>query len=173
MVIAESTDTPDSPGPTAFSCYVFDQHGRLLVTRLTSEEGTRTGFWTGSCYGHPLAGQSLHQAVVCNLNQTLGLLPRGVRLLLPGFIYSDQEGDVVRHELCPIFACRVMLPAFDTVETADRSWWSWENFVAAAAVTNSRIAPSARLQAAQLDDGGDISRYLRDTDEQPTAREVP
>jgi len=55
----ETVHHRDTPLPLAFSCYLLDPAGRVLVTRLSHDKRTFPGVRTNSCCGHPSPGEGM------------------------------------------------------------------------------------------------------------------
>ena len=126
-VAKREVHTPRTPLHLAFSCYVVDRRGRVLLTRRASSKTTWPGVWTNACCGHPQDGESLRAAVTRRLGEELGLRPTRMAVLLPDFAYRAQMTDgTVEHELCPVLVAEVddaPVPAEDEVD--DVAWVAW------------------------------------------------
>ena len=143
---------PHTPRHLAFSCYGFDDAGRVLVTRRAADKLAFPLVWTGTCCGHPGPGEDPAGAVHRRLRDELGLGARDLTLVLPDFSYRASDGRVEENELCPVYVCRVdgdPVPAPDEVDAW--VWWDWDAFLAAASVPDSILSPWARLQAPLVD----------------------
>jgi isopentenyl-diphosphate delta-isomerase len=150
-----------TPYHLAFSCYVFDHTGRLLVTRRALDKATWPGVWTNSCCGHPGPGEEPRDAVVRRLAQELGLEPQDLMLALPDFSYRASFGGVEEYELCPVFLARSDAePRLDPTEVAEAVWRSWPEFVTAASAPGSEISPWAQEQVRALVAGGHVEAFL-------------
>ena len=103
--------TDKTPLHLAFSCYVVDPEGRVLVSRRALSKRTFPGVWTNSMCGHPGPGESPEEALVRRGFEELGMKPEdftAVECVLPDFEYraTDSAG-VVEWEVCPVFVARV------------------------------------------------------------------
>jgi isopentenyl-diphosphate delta-isomerase len=146
------TDT--TPLHLAFSLYLFDTAGRVLITRRALGKKTWPGVWTNTCCGHPAPGESLDEAVRRRLPQELGVDVQDLRTVLPDFAYvaTDASG-IVENEVCPVFAGRLhpdaqVMP--NTEEVMDWSWTPWEQLVAAVSATPFVFSPWAVAQVREL-----------------------
>ncbi len=158
--------TADTPLHLAFSCYVTDGAGSLLMTRRAVTKRTWPGVWTNTACGHPAPGEDAADAVVRRVRQELGLELRELRLALPDFAYraTDATG-IVENEVCPVFTAVVdgrsrgaagaagavaPAPTPDPSEVEEWRWVRWEQAAQLAATAPWLISPWSALQLAQL-----------------------
>ncbi|MGN6575915.1 MAG: isopentenyl-diphosphate Delta-isomerase [Nocardioides sp.] len=119
-----------TPLHLAFSCYVFDGDGRLLLTRRALHKPTWPGVWTNSFCGHPAPGEDMVAAVRRRATQELGATLTSLELVLPRFRYQATMANGVReNELCPVFVATTAEPVRpDPAEVDDTEWVAWETF---------------------------------------------
>ena len=157
-----------TPLHLAFSCYVVDPDGRVLVTTRAHDKASFPGVVTNSACGHPRPGEPLadavHRRVRHELGLDLGLQVGGgdLRVVLPGYGYRARSAHLVEHELCPVLVARVATTEPDLAlhpgEVADAEWWTWERLVAEAADPASPLSPWCREQVGLLSALGDDPR---------------
>lgn len=143
-----------TPLHLAFSCYVFDTEGRLLLTRRALHKTTWPGVWTNSLCGHPAPGEEIVDAVRRRAVQELGLELDDVRLALPTFGYRALMGNgVVENERCPVFTTVTDQPPTPmAAEVADTAWVPWPVFRAGVLDGTRDVSPWCREQVAALPD---------------------
>ena len=151
----------------AFSAYLFDAAGRLLVTRRALDKRTFPGVWSNTVCGHPAPGEPLTEAVRRRADRELGVEIDGLRLVLPRFRYRAEMAGVVENELCPVYA-GWLAPgspvALAADEVAEADWVPWPGFVAA--VAHGRpVSPWSAEQVPSLAALGDEPRAWPEADD--------
>lgn len=141
-----------TPLHLAFSCYVLDPEGRVLVTRRSLAKATWPGVWTNSVCGHLAPGETAEQALLRWVPVELGTPVEQARCVLPDFRYRavDSRG-VVESEICPVFIARLEGEsiAVDTQEVDSYAWVEVDDLLQAVAATPFVFSP---WMVAQLSD---------------------
>jgi isopentenyl-diphosphate delta-isomerase len=148
--------TDRTPLHLAFSCYLFDRRGRLLLTRRASTKRTWPGVWTNSFCGHPRPGEEVPAAVHRYAAHELGVELTELTSLLPSFRYlaTDPAG-TVENELCPVFAAITeseLSP--DPDEVAEHRWLELEELHAAVSAAPWALSPWLVEQVGEISSTG-------------------
>ena len=96
----------ETPLHRAFSAYLFDDAGRLLVTRRARSKQTFPGMWTNTVCGHPGPGEDDADAIARRARYELGVEVAELRPALPGYRYRAEFRGVVENEICPVYLGR-------------------------------------------------------------------
>jgi isopentenyl-diphosphate delta-isomerase len=141
-----------TPLHLAFSCYLFDDAGAVLLTRRALHKRTFPGIWTNSCCGHPAPGEEPEAAVRRRVREELGLEIAELRCALPDFRYRATASDgVVENEICPVYVGRAAGPVRpDPAEVMEHVWVQWHELRVAARLPWA-ISPWAAAQIPLLD----------------------
>jgi isopentenyl-diphosphate delta-isomerase len=145
--------TDRTPLHLAFSCYLLDDAGNVLLTRRALTKRTWPGVWTNSFCGHPRPGEVLQAAVRRYAAHELGTSLRDLRCVLPSFRYRavDASG-VVENEVCPVFVATCvggLDPNPD--EVAELRWVTQAELRDAAGAAPWALSPWLIEQLAELD----------------------
>jgi len=141
-----------TPLHLAFSCYLFDADGLVLVTRRALAKRTWPGVWTNSFCGHPRPDEPMPDAVRRHARTELGVEVDDLRLMLPEFRYraTDSSG-VVENEFCPVWFAttrHALHPNPD--EVMDHRWLTTTELGRATAVAPWALSPWLVGQVAEL-----------------------
>jgi isopentenyl-diphosphate delta-isomerase len=142
--------TKDTPLHSAFSVFLFNREGQMLVQQRAWSKKTWPGIWSNACCGHPLPGESLEAAAHRRLADELGLGEIELTLALPHFRYRAEYLGVVENEICPVFVgCCQTSPRPNPAEVAATDWVDWEAFIRNDPEFDE-YSPWSKWEAAQL-----------------------
>lgn len=90
----------------AFSLFLFDANGRLLLQQRAGSKRLWPGFWSNSCCSHPRRGESMRTATERRLGDELNV--RAELEFVYKFSYQAGFGDEgAERELCHVFLGRI------------------------------------------------------------------
>lgn len=106
----------------AFSVFVTDNDGRLLLQRRASSKYHSAGLWSNSCCGHPRPGERTIDAAKRRLNEEMGI--QCELALVSSFSYRARlDRDLIEHELDHVFVGSTRLdPQCDPDEVSEFRW---------------------------------------------------
>lgn len=106
----------------AFSIFIFDEHGHLLMQRRAMGKYHSQGLWSNTCCGHPRLGEQTHAAAQRRLFEEMGLtcpLKKVASLL-----YREQvSNQLIEHEFDHLFVGLSDVPPQANPEEAMA--WAW------------------------------------------------
>jgi isopentenyl-diphosphate Delta-isomerase len=145
----------ETPLHRAFSAYLFDDAGRLLITRRAVDKATFPGMWTNTVCGHPGPDEDDAGAIARRARFELGLEVADIRPALPGYRYRAEFRGVVENEICPVYLGRfVGAPDPDASEVEEWELLDWAGFRRRQESEGDAWSPWCREQARLIEDAG-------------------
>lgn len=87
----------------AFSVFVFDANGRMLLQQRAAKKYHGAGLWTNACCSHPFPNESVEAAAARRLREELGFETPLEKIF--SFTYkADVENGLIEHEYDHVFA---------------------------------------------------------------------
>lgn len=110
---AEKLSAHQAPGRLhrAFSVFLFDEHGRLLIQRRALGKYHSPGVWSNTCCGHPYPGEAPFAAAARRTFEELGVSPS--LLAEAGTVrynHPDPASGLVEQEFNHLFVGMVQSP---------------------------------------------------------------
>lgn len=148
----------------AFSLFVFNPAGELLIQQRASGKRLWPSYWSNSCCSHPRAGEDMDEAIGRRLRQELGL--EAALHFVYKFEYEARYQEVgSEHELCWVYVGRTEdTPIINTTEIRDWRWVAPDDLTLDLASGGEQFTPWLKLEWARLrqtfgDDLTGIDRY--------------
>lgn len=150
MLEKYTAHTLDTPLHLAFSCWLFNEHSQLLVTRRSLAKKAWPGVWTNSVCGHPQTGETFEQAVARRCRFELGVDIHSITPVYPEFRYrAVAPNGIVENEVCPVYAAQRASPLqINPDEVMDFQWCNLEDVFSGIRATPWAFSPWMVMQAA-------------------------
>ena len=141
-----------TPRHRAFSLYIFDPAGRVLITQRALSKKVWPGVWTNSVCGHPAPGESHEAAIVRRTQYELGMTVSDIEVVLPDYRYTTPPFQgIIENEICPVYrAVATSDPKPNPAEVEAYMWMTWSDFVAAMKQTPDLYSYWAKDHYSQL-----------------------
>ena len=140
----------------AFSVFLVDADGRLLLQRRASSKHHFRELWTNACCSHPRPGEAVLDAGVRRVGQELGVaLDDGALREVGSFVYRarDAGSGLVEHEWDHVLVGRLDGdPDPDPAEVGDWRWVDRTTLDTELAADPGAFTPWFALALAVLDD---------------------
>jgi isopentenyl-diphosphate delta-isomerase len=134
----------------AFSVFLFDGRGRLLLQQRAPGKRLWPMFWSNSCCSHPRQGEEIDEAVLRRLDDELNT-DSEVEFVYK-FIYQASFGNLgSEHELCHVFLGKAVgEPSPNAHEIAATRYVSAEDLEAEFQSEPDRFTPWFRMEWERL-----------------------
>lgn len=119
----------NTPLHLAFSIYLINPEGKVLVTTRASHKKVWPNVWTNSCCGHPAPGESMTDAIKRRVAYELGITEiTDIEVVLPDYRYiTTPYNGIIENEVCPVYFGKTsQQPKHNPEEVGDTRWLSWD-----------------------------------------------
>lgn len=107
----------------AFSLFLFNDQGELLIQRRAPQKPLWPGYWANSCCSHPRRGETVTAAAKRRAREELGTAVTDPNWLFK-FQYQARFRDVgSEHELCHVLFARALDTIHPNPDELDQ--WRW------------------------------------------------
>ncbi len=125
-----ATHNSNTPLHRAFSVFLFNSNGQLLLQQRSGKKKTWPLVWSNSCCGHPMLNESNMDAAKRRLNFELGIKIDKLFEILPDFSYKAEMNGIVENEICPVIvAFSDQKPLLNPNEIGNVRWIKWQEFL--------------------------------------------
>ncbi|HEY2451394.1 MAG TPA: isopentenyl-diphosphate Delta-isomerase [Scandinavium sp.] len=157
---AHSTSTPLH---LAFSCWLFNSHGEMLLTRRALSKKAWPGVWTNSVCGHPQLKETTEQAIVRRCRYEVGADLHDITSVYPEFSYRETDSSgIVESEICPVFAARVTNElTLNREEVMEAKWLRLDNLRKAVEAAPFLFSPWLVLQLNHIPAREKLQRFAQ------------
>lgn len=121
----------NTPLHLAFSVFLFNPKGELLLQQRSSKKKTWPLVWSNSCCGHQKLDEDIYRTAESRIFFELGMVVSDLEIMLPNFRYRCMMNGIVENEICPVFVgITDQQPIIDRDEVQAFQWIEWGKWLA-------------------------------------------
>lgn len=125
----EEVHHESTPLHRAFSSFIFNRKGDLLIQQRSHNKKTWPFVWSNTCCGHPKMNESNTEAAKRRLKEELGISAEKLEEISP-YRYQFVQNGIMENEICPILVGFTDdNPKTNKDEVEDTQWIKWEEFL--------------------------------------------
>jgi isopentenyl-diphosphate Delta-isomerase len=134
----------------AFSLFVFNPAGKLLLQQRAKGKRLWPGYWSNSCCSHPRRGEKMDQAIRRRLHEELGMTAK-LEFLFKFQYQAQYDAQFAEHELCWVYGGRsAELPRANAHEIAAWRYITPHELQAEIACTPETFTPWFKIEWARI-----------------------
>lgn len=149
-----------TPLHRAFSIFIFNERGEVLIQQRSHKKKTWPLDFSTSCCGHPAPDETRVDAARRRVLFELGLELESVEMVAP-YRYRVTKDSVTENEVCPILlgvAKGEVKPNPDEVESF--FWISWSDFIKETKEKPGKYSPWCAEEAEILQSNAELKKLL-------------
>lgn len=154
--------TMDTPLHLAFSIFLFNSKGELLLQQRALTKKTWPGVWSNSCCGHQMLHETPLDGAKRRLKYELGISGVELTCILPEYRYRAEKDGVVENEICPVFVGvtnKAAAPNPEEVEAV--RFVPWHDFLTDIRRPDTEISPWAVEESELLEANSQFQALIR------------
>lgn len=141
----------NTPLHRAFSLFVFNNKGQLLIQQRSHLKKTFPLVWSNSCCGHPMPGETTLKAVKRRLKDELNIKISDIHCILPNFRYKAEMNGIFENEICPVYiGFTTEIPVINSDEVENYKWVEWNKFIKIVNSDDTSFSVWSKLEIKEL-----------------------
>jgi isopentenyl-diphosphate delta-isomerase len=119
----------ETPLHRAFSVFIFNKDGKLLLQQRSYKKKTWPGVWSNSCCGHPKLNENNIEAAKRRIKEELRINIDSIDEIA-SYRYSFSKDGIMENEICPVLMGFTQEePKINEDEIESVKWISWGEFL--------------------------------------------
>jgi isopentenyl-diphosphate delta-isomerase len=125
-----SSHNANTPLHRAFSVFLFNKKGELLLQQRSRTKKTFPLVWSNSFCGHPTINESNVQAAERRMPFEIGIENVEIFEIISDYRYRTSMNGIYENEICPVLVCFTdKKPITNNDEVENIRWTAWNNFL--------------------------------------------
>ncbi|MEK7447330.1 MAG: isopentenyl-diphosphate Delta-isomerase [Patescibacteria group bacterium] len=146
-VLKSEVHSEDTPLHRAFSSFIFNGNGDLLIQQRSHKKKTWPMVWSNTCCGHPSLDENNIEAATRRLEEELGIGVEELEEVSP-YRYQFVQNGIMENEICPILVGFTKdNPKINDNEVENTQWIRWEDFLRETNIYPGKYSPWCMEQA--------------------------